>query len=201
MNKCLEQYLRAFTSDRPHQWASWLPLVEFWFNSSFHTSLKLKIFEALYGFPPPKLQSYVPGTTRVAALDSLLSQRQLVLNILRDHLAAAQDRMKTQANKHRQDRSFVVGDWVFLRLQPYRQQSLASKGRWKLSPRYFRPFKVFQRIGSVSYKLELPLESKLHPVFHVSCLKLKLGQHVTPLPTLPPVDDSGQVYIELVAII
>ena len=95
VNKCLEQYFRAFTSDKPHKWASWLPLAEFWFNSSFHTSLKLTPFEALYGFPPSKLQSYVPGITRVATLNSLLSQRQDVLNILRDHLAAAQGRMKT----------------------------------------------------------------------------------------------------------
>ena len=97
------------------------------------------------------------------------------MNILKDHLAAAQGRIKTQADKHRQERSFAVGDWVFLRLQPYRQQSLAYKGKWKLSPRYFGPFKVLKRIGPVSYKLELPPESKLHPVFHVSCLKLKLG--------------------------
>ena len=123
------------------------------------------------------------------------------MNILKDHLAAAQGRMKTQADKHRQERSFAVGDWVFLRLQPYRQQSLAYKGKWKLSPRYFGPFKVLKRIGPVSYKLELTLKSKLHPVFHVLCLKLKLGQHVTPLPTLPPVDDLRQVYTELVAIL
>ena len=76
VNRSLEQYLRVFTSDRTHQWASLLPLAEFWFNSSFHTSLQLTPFEALYGFPPLKLQGYVPGTTRVDALDSLLSQRQ-----------------------------------------------------------------------------------------------------------------------------
>ena len=53
----------------------------------------------------------------------------------------------------------------------------------------------------MSYKLELPLESKIHPVFHVSCLKLILGQHVTPLPTLPPTDALGQVYTEPIAIL
>ena len=175
VNKSLEQYLRAFTSDRPHQWASWLPLAEFWFNSSFHTSLQLTPFEALYGFPLPKLQGYMPSTTRVDALDSLLRQRQAVLDTLKVHLATAQARMKTQADKHRQERSFAMGDWVFLRLQPYRQQSLASKGRWKLSPRYFGPFQVLKKIGSVSYKLDLPAESRIHPVFHMSSLKLKLG--------------------------
>ena len=123
------------------------------------------------------------------------------MDTLKVHLAAAQARLKTQANRHRQERSFVVGDWVFLRLQPYRQQSLASKGRWKLSPRYFGPFQVLQKIGSVSYKLDLPSKSRIHPVFHVSCLKLKLGQHVTPLPTLPPVDEFGQVLTKPMAVL
>ena len=74
VNKSLEQYLRAFTIDKPHRWAECLSLAEYWFNSNFHTSLKLTPFEALYGFPPPTLQSYIPGTTRVDALDSLVSE-------------------------------------------------------------------------------------------------------------------------------
>ena len=101
MNRSSEQYLKAFTSDRPHQWAFWLPLVEFWLSSSFHTSLQLTPFEALYGFPPPKLQGYVLGTTRVDALDSLLRQRQAVLDTLKVHLVAAKARRKTQADKYR----------------------------------------------------------------------------------------------------
>ena len=135
------------------------------------------------------------------ALDYILSQREKVLFILKGHLHVAQERMKSQANKHRQARSFVVGDWVYLRLQPYRQKTLAYKGKWKLSPRYFGPFKVIQKVRFVSYRLDLPPESKIHLIFHVSCLKLKLGQHVTPLSTLPLVDDEGQVAIESIAVL
>ena len=101
VNESLEQYLRAFSSDRPHHWAEWLPLAEFWFNTSFHISLKLTPFEALYGFPPPKLQAYILGTTRVDALDTLLSQRQVMLDTLKGNLIVAQDRMKFYVDKHR----------------------------------------------------------------------------------------------------
>ena len=89
VNRSLEQYLWAFTCDKPNQWVEWLSLAEFWFNTNFHTNLKLIPFEALYDFPPPKLQAYIPGTTRVDALDSLLSQRQEVLPTLKGHLLVA----------------------------------------------------------------------------------------------------------------
>ena len=77
VNRSLEQYLKVFTSDSPHIWAEWLSLAEFWFNSNFHTSLKLTPFEALYGFPSPTLPSYVLGTTRMAALGDLLVKGKL----------------------------------------------------------------------------------------------------------------------------
>lgn len=80
-----------------------------------------------------------------------------------------------------------------MRLKPYRQKILAYKQKWKLSPRYFGPFQVLQKIGAVDYRLDLPPKSKVHPIFRVSCLKLKFGQHVIPLSTLPPVDEDDQV--------
>ena len=111
VNKGLEQYPRASVGDRPHQWVQWLPLAEFWYKTNFHTSLKLTPFEALYGFPPPKLQ-YIPGTTRVEAVDTLLSNREQVLVQLKANFLLVQQRMKIQADKHRSDRSFAIGDWV-----------------------------------------------------------------------------------------
>ena len=71
----------------------------------------------------------------------------------------------------------------------------------KLSPRFYGPFQVIERVGKVDYKLDLPSSVKLHPVFHVSLLKKKLGQQVTPIPTLPPISDEGMLQMEPVAVL
>ena len=65
---------------------------------------------------------------------------------------------------------------VYLQLQPYRQSSLKQKGAEKLKPCFYEPYRVIRRIGQVAYELELPQGSKIHNIFHVSCLKKALGQ-------------------------
>ena len=68
--------------------------------------------------------------------------------------------MKQQANQNRSERSFDVGDWVFLRLQTYKKMSLKqAKKDNKLSPKYYGPYKVLQNIGTMAYNLELPNSS------------------------------------------
>ena len=103
------------------------------------------------------------------------------MSLLKQNLLQARERMKVQADKHRVERSFSEGDWVYLRLQPFRQRSLKPNVLGKLSPKFYGPFQVLQRVGEVAYKLALPSDSLIHPVFHVSCLKAKLGQQVTPI--------------------
>jgi hypothetical protein len=196
LNKCLETYLRCYAGSKPKAWSTWLPLAEWWYNTSHHSSTGYTPFEAVYGYAPPSLLSYVPGTSANLAVDTQLRDRTKVLTLLKEHLHHAQNRMKTYADKHRSDRQFSIGDWVYLRLQPYRQKSLALRKNLKLSPRFFGPFKVLSRVGTVAYRLDLPSESRLHPVFHVSCLKKKLGQSTFPLSSLPPVDLNGEIYPE-----
>ena len=73
------------------------------------------------------------------------------------------------------ERQFEVRDLVYLWLQPYQQSSLKKKGVEKLKPRFYGPYRVIRRIGQVAYELELPQGSKIHNIFHVSCLKKVLG--------------------------
>ena len=57
-------------------------------------------------------------------MEEHIENQQQVLQLLKDNLTMAQNRMKQQADQHRSERSFEVGDWVILRLQPYKQMSL-----------------------------------------------------------------------------
>ena len=109
--------------------------------------------------------------------------------------------MKWFADKKRVDRSFAMGDWVYLRLQPYKQSSIQSKKFGKLAPHFYGPYQVVQKVGEVSYKLDLPAGSQIHPVFHVSNLKAKLGAQVVPRPALPAMTVDQIPNLEPVAIL
>ena len=76
-------------SDRPHEWIDWLHLVEYWFNSNYQTSAKMTHFEALYGYPPPRLLDYVFGVTKVEVVDNFLRTRHELLPFLKQNLTSA----------------------------------------------------------------------------------------------------------------
>jgi hypothetical protein len=104
--------------------------------------------------------------------------------------------MKQQADQHHNEREFKVGDWVFLRLQPYKQMSLKQQKKDnKLAPKYYGPYKVLQRIGSMAYKLELPPSSRVHRDFHVSCLKKVNGNKIPVQIVLPKINEEGKIIL------
>ena len=109
--------------------------------------------------------------------------------------------MKGNADMHRTKREFAEGDWVYLKLMRYKQKTMKQKHLGKLAPRYYEPCQILHRVGKVSYKLDLPPDSRIHPTFHVSSLKEKLGKHVATVPSLPSVDAVGSLSPEPVAIL
>lgn len=82
--------------------------------------------------------------------------------------------MKMHADKNKVERSFEVGDWVYVKLQPHIQRSVQRRSNHKLSYKFFGPYLILQKIGQVAYKLQLPATSQIHLVIHVSQLKKAL---------------------------
>ncbi|GJY14380.1 hypothetical protein Tco_0384802 [Tanacetum coccineum] len=100
--------------------------------------------------------------------------------------------MKMFADKDKSDRSFAVGDWVLLKLQPHRQVTLRMHKQHKFSLKFNGPFQVEAKCGEVAYKLTLPDAATIHNVFHVSQLKPFKGQPTIPI-SLPHCNKEGLI--------
>ena len=80
-------------------------------------------FQALYGCLPPQIPIYHNGMSSVHEVDQSLEARDELLRQLKINLETSINHMKQIADQKRRDVSFEVGDLVFLKLHPYRQQT------------------------------------------------------------------------------
>lgn len=193
VNQCLEAYLRCFLHGCPTKWKDWLSLAEFWYNTTYHSSLGKTPFEILYGHEPRHSGIDRVETCVVDDLAEWQFNRKTMTQLMQQQLMRAQQRQKHQADKKRTERSFEIGDFVYLKLQPYIQQYVMPRANYKLSFRYFGPFPIIDKIGAVAYKLQLPPSSAIHPVFHVSQLKRAVGATDQVSPALPPTSTQLQI--------
>lgn len=119
VNQCVEMYLRCAVQDSPKQWKAWLSLAELWYNSAFHSSLGCSPFKALYGYDPQLGAAPLLPPDASPSVTQIIEDRELHLQMLKQRLQQAQNRMKLYADRNRTDKEFAVGDQVLLHLQPY----------------------------------------------------------------------------------
>ncbi|GKA99093.1 putative reverse transcriptase domain-containing protein [Tanacetum coccineum] len=160
-------------------WERHLPLVKFSYNNSYHASIKVAPFEALYG---RKCRSPVcwaeVGDVQLTGPEIIHETTEKIVQI-RQRLQAARDRQRSYANVRRKPLEFQVRDRVMLKVSP--RKGVIRFG--KLNPRYIGPFKILKTVGPVAYTLKLPKElNNVHSTFYVSNLKKFLSDKSLVIP-------------------
>ncbi|KAJ9538155.1 hypothetical protein OSB04_030888, partial [Centaurea solstitialis] len=167
----LEDMLRACVLDFGGSWDRYLPLAEFSYNNSFHASIGMPPFEMLYGRKCRTPICWGEVGHRVLGSTEIVLKTTELVQMIRERLATAQSRQKSYADKRRSDLEFQIGDYVLLKVSPWKGV-IRFRKRGKLGPRFIGPYKIIARVGKVAYRLELPDELKLiHNTFHVSQLR------------------------------
>ncbi|GJW41703.1 putative reverse transcriptase domain-containing protein [Tanacetum coccineum] len=178
----LEDMLRACVLDFGVSWDVHLPLVEFSYNNSYHSSMRCASFKALYGRKCRSLILWVEIREGQLIGPELVQETTKKISQIKDRLKAARVRQKSYVDKRRKPLEFSVGDYVLLKVSPWKGVVLFGK-KGKLAPRFVGPFDIIEKVGPVVYRLDLPEElDGVHDTFHVSNLKKCLADPTLQLP-------------------
>ncbi|KAI3702182.1 hypothetical protein L6452_27908 [Arctium lappa] len=192
----LEDMLRSCVIDFGGSWDTHLPLVEFAYNNSYHSSIGMAPFEALYGRKCRTPVCWLEAGEKQFAGPEIVQETVDKVKCIRERMKAAQDRQKSCADKKRRPMEFQVGDRVMLKVSPWKGIIRFGK-RGKLSPRFLGPFKVLKRVGLQAYQLELPPElSRIHNTFHVCYLRKCLAVEDNVIPFSELRVDEGNRCVE-----
>ncbi|GAU38281.1 hypothetical protein TSUD_119620 [Trifolium subterraneum] len=167
----LEDLLRACVLEQGGSWDSCLPLVEFTYNNSYHSSIGMAPFEALYGRRCRTPLCWYESSEKVVLGPEMIRQTTEKVKMIQEKMKVSQDRQKSYYDRKKRAVEFQEGEHVFLRVTPMTGVGRALKSK-KLTSRFIGPYQILKRIGDVAYQIALPPRlSNLHDVFHVSQLR------------------------------
>jgi transposase InsO family protein len=163
VNQEIEAYLAIYCAQFPEDWPKALPSLEFTHNSRRHADNKRTPFEMIMGFQPIG----IPTLTEQTNFPSVMERLKLATQYREEALTAhelARNRISQRINANYIP--FKLGQSVWLDTR-----NLKMKINSKLKPRREGPFKIKRVIGKVNYELDLPIQWKVHPVFHATLLR------------------------------
>jgi hypothetical protein len=170
-HRTIEQILRAFVHTDHNNWFSSLSLAEFAYNNNVHSSIGHSPFVANYGFDPRTPWNLIDPPIDLDSNkndDSILYRLMTIHNLIVDQLKISKAIQKHYADQNYHQKEFHIGERVMLSTQNLKLLNQPSK---KFRSRFIGPYKITEKISSQAYKLDLPSNMKVHPVFHIGLLK------------------------------
>ncbi|MCO5556472.1 hypothetical protein L7F22_010021 [Adiantum nelumboides] len=166
-NSVVLDLLKSYISDQKTQWKRYLPLVEFAYNNTIHSSTGKAPFEIVEG--AMKVPPFLSAKDKIFEADEYTRDLDTAFAKVRETLQKSQERQKKATDRHRRDSKLKENDWVLLRFDKARLRQ--KKGKEELSMRYYGPFQITEQINDISFRLRLPDTWKIHNVFHVNLWK------------------------------
>ena len=129
----VEDMLQACVINFESNWEIHLPLIEFAYNNSYHTSIGMALFEALYGRPCRLPLCWAEVGDKQLLGPEMIRETSEKIKVVREKMKTVQTRHKSYADKHRRGLEFKVGDHVFLKVSPIPSIVRFIQKRGKLS--------------------------------------------------------------------
>jgi hypothetical protein len=169
-NRTVQETIRAYINYNQDDWDEHLTAAEFAVNNTR---------SRVTGFTPfmldtgrdPRTPSLIQIDTRLESVNEFLTRLQGNITFARNRLIHEQQKAADQANQHRTEQEFNVGDRVLLQREHVTPEPMRGQTSRKLQPKYYGPFKILEKTGPNAYKLELPPTIKIHPVINADRLK------------------------------